>query len=133
MGRFTEAALALMAPGRSPEELATLDMDDGEFAKRGAELRADHAATTHALAMVKAEMIHEIDNLRFDPDVIEHAKKIQAQNPGARYKLDDVIEGIVAPAREALVAKFATPRPPAAPHRVGLNEAAFKRLLGDMT
>lgn len=121
-----------MAPGRSPTELAYLDMDDGEFAKRGAVLRAADAETTHALEMLKAEMVHDINSLRFDPDVIEHAKKIQAQNPGARYKLDDLIEGIVAPARDAVVASFTT-TPPVTVHRIGLNEAAFKRLLGGMT
>lgn len=112
MGRFTEEQLARMAPGRSPEQLAILDMDPAEFERYGAKLYAERAEGAHALAMLKAEMIHEIDNLRFDPDVIEHAKAIQASNPGPQYRLDDIIEGIVAPAREALVAKWDTPRPP---------------------
>ena len=131
MGRFTEEELARMAPGRSPEELASLDMTDGEFEKHGAELRAAHAETRHELDMLKTQGVHEINNLRFEPEVIEHAKLVQARHRDAGYKFDDIVEGIIAPAREEFLAKFGT-RPPAARHRIGLNEAAFNKLLGEV-
>ena len=54
-----------------------------------------------------------------------------ASDQDARYKFDDIVEGIIAPAREEFLAKFGT-RPPAARHRIGLNEAAFNKLLGEV-
>ena len=130
MGRFTPEELDRMAPGHSPQELADLDMDDGEWARKGAELYAAHAQTTHELEMAKAEGLHEVNNLRFDPTVIALANHIRVESPHPdKPGLDDIIEGIVAPYREQYLASFET-KPPVTPHKVGLNEEAFHKLVG---
>ncbi|MEE9250170.1 MAG: hypothetical protein V3U93_03470 [Alphaproteobacteria bacterium] len=130
MGKFTDEELSRMAGGRSPEELAYLNMDDGEFERHGAELRAAHAQGVHELEMLKAAGLHEVNNLRFDPAVIEYANHIRASSPrGDKPGLDDIVEGIVAPYREKYLASFDT-EAPAAVHKIGLNESAFLKLLG---
>ena len=130
MGRFTKEELDLMAPGHSPEELADLDMDDGEWARKGAELRAAHAQSSHELEMLKANGLHEVNNLRFDESVIALANHIRIESPrGDKPGLDDIIEGIVAPYREKYLASFETGAP-VAKHRAGVNEEAFNRLIG---
>ena len=124
MGRFTPEELDRMAPGRSPEELADLDMTDGDWARKMAESEAARVQAAHNLETAKAAGVHELNTLRFDPDVIAYAKNIQGER-----NLDDVIEGIVAPHREAYLASFDT-KAPVAKHRPGVNELAFNRLLG---
>ena len=129
-GLYTEWELAHGKDGHSPDELRYLDMTDGEFERHGAELRAAHAQTTHELEMLKAEGLHEINNLRFAEEIIAQAKLIQSQNSEAHYKFPDIIEGIVAPHREAYLASFES-KAPVAKHRIGINEAAFNTLLGE--
>ena len=130
MGRFTPEELSRMAPGRSPEQLANLDMEDGEWERKGAELKAAHAQTSHELDMLQAEGLHEVNNLRFDPDVLALADHMRAQQPLAEKQgLDEIIEGIVAPWREKYLASFDTPAPVTV-HKIGLNESAFLKLLG---
>ena len=130
MGRFTPEQLSRMAPGHSPQELADLDMDDGEWQRKGAELHAAHAQSSHELEMLKANGVHEINNLRFDESVIALANHIRVAAPhDDKPGLDDIIENIVAPYRDQYLASFES-QAPVTRHRVGLNEAAFNKLLG---
>lgn len=128
MGKFTPEELARMAPGRSPEELANLDMDDGEWERKGAELRAAHAQTTHEIEMIKAEGLHALNSVRFDPDLLEQARALHNANP-AGPSVDELIEIHVVPIRERYLAEFDSPAP-RAPRRVGEHLAAFNKLIG---
>jgi hypothetical protein len=93
--------------------------------------QARQAERVHKLEMLKAEGVHEIDTLRFDPDVIAYAKHIRAgQEEGVRDDLNDVIESLVKPWRAKFLADFDAPSTvePAAP--VGPHESEFNRILG---
>jgi len=63
MGKFTDEQLASMAPGRSPSELANLNLTDGEWERKGTELHATHAESTHQLAMIKAEGLNALNTV----------------------------------------------------------------------
>ena len=129
MGRFTDEELARMAPGRSPQELADLNMTDGEWERHGAELRAALAQSTHELEMAKQAGLHEINSLRNDYEIRSGARKLHNQNPSGP-SVDAIIELQILPIREKYLAQFDSTAPAAA-KKVGANEEAFNRLIGE--
>ena len=129
MGKFTPEELARMAPGRSPAELTALDMEDGAWERHGAELLAAHSETAHKLDMVKSEGLHDIDSIRYDPDVLADARRLHNQDP-AGPSVHAIIERGVIPIREVYLARFESQTPVTAPHKAGPNEMAFNKLVG---
>lgn len=130
MGRFTPEELARKAPGRSPQELADLDMTDGEWERKGAEIKAAHAQSVHDLEMAKAAGLHEVNNLRFAPEVVALANYTRGEQlPDDKQGLDEIIEDIIEPYRVEYLASFDAPTPVTI-HKIGLNESAFLKLLG---
>lgn len=129
MGRFTEEELARAAPGRSPEELADYNMTDGEWERKGAELKAAHAQNVHELEMLKAAGLNAINSTQYDPEVLAGARVIHNQNP-AGPSVAELIERQVIPIREKYLAQFDSDAP-AAPKKVGANEMAFNKLIGE--
>lgn len=117
-----------MAPGRSPEELAALDMDDGEWERKGAALFAAQAERDHQVEMEKAAGLHDINSIRYDPEIRADARRLHNQTPSGPSP-EAIIERAIIPIREAYLAKFET-KAPAAPRKVGANEEAFNRLIG---
>ena len=129
MGRFTPVELARMAPGRSPEELARMDMDPAEFERMGAKLHAAHAETTHKLDMQKVAGLYGLAQIKHDPEVLAAARVLHNQAP-AGPSVDDLIEAVVIPIREKYVESFSGTTTPSAPHKAGANEQAFDRIMG---
>ena len=107
-----------------------LDMTDGEFERRGAELRAAHAQTKHELEMAKAEGLNAINTIRYDNEILAAARDIHKQDP-AGPSVDAIIERVVIPIREAYLARFESNTAPVHEHRAGPNEEAFNKLLGE--
>lgn len=129
MGRFTPEELARMAPGRSPDQLARMDMDPAEFERTGAKLYAAHAETTHRLDMLKAAGLNELAQVRHDPEVLAAARVLHNAAP-AGPSVDALIEAVVIPIREKFVEEnFSETTTPSAPHKAGANEQAFDRLM----
>ena len=129
MGRFTDEQLARMAPGRSPQELADLDMEAGDWERKGAELLAAHAESTHRLAMAKAEGLNAINSVQFDPEILEGARVQHNRDPSGP-SVDDIIERVIIPIREKYLAQFDSPAP-VSQSRVGEHEAKFNKLTGE--
>lgn len=129
MGKFTEEQLARMAPGLSPKELADLNLEDGEWERKGAELRAAHAQTAHELEMVKAEGLNAINSVQYDSEVAAEARVIHNQSPSGP-SVSAIIERVIIPIREKFLATFETQTPVTAPHKAGPNEMAFNKLVG---
>ena len=129
MGKFTEEQLARMAPGLSPKELADLNLEDGEWERKGAELRAAHAQTAHELEMVKAEGLNAINSVQYDSEVAAEARVIHNQSPSGP-SVSAIIERVIIPIREKFLATFETQTPVTAPHKAGPNEKAFNKLVG---
>ena len=128
MSKFTPEELARMAPGRSPEELADLNLDDGNWERKGAQLLASHAQSSHEIAMVRAEGLNAINSVQFDSEVAAEARAIHNQAPSGP-SVDAIIELVVIPIREAYLARFESQTPVAA-HKAGEHEAAFNKLVG---
>ena len=122
---------------RNAQGIEIVDTSDAAWALYLTEARvnlvraqAAHAETTHELAMVRANGLHEVNNLRFEPAVVALANHIRVESPhGEKQGLDAIIEGIVAPYREEYLAGFESPVP-LTTRRAGPNEAAFNQLVG---
>jgi len=129
MGKFTDEQLASMAPGRSPSELANLNLTDGAWERRGAELLAAHAKTTHEIEMARSEGLHAINSVQYDSEVAAEARVIHNQEPSGP-SVSAIIERVIIPIREKYLARFNTAAPVTAPHKAGPNEMAFNKLTG---
>ena len=127
MGRFTDEQLVRMAPGRSPEELAMLNLTDGEFERQYAEARESLAQSTHELEVIRNEGLHSLNSVRFDTD-IRAAARVEHNKDPAGPSVDEIIEAVVVPIREAYLASYESKAPVAAP-RAGPNELAFNKLV----
>lgn len=130
MGRYTDEQLSRMV-GYSPEELATMNMSDAEFERKGAALLAAHAETRHQLDMEKVAGLAAINSTQYDPEVLAGARRIHNQNP-AGPTVAEIIELQVIPIREKYLEQFNSEAPaPAAPTKAGANEMAFNKLIGE--
>ena len=86
------------------------------------------AESTHQLDMIRAAGIAAINSVRDDPQVLADARVLHNQDP-AGPSVDAIIEMAVIPIREKYLAQFSSDAPVTV-HKIGLNEAAFLKLLG---
>lgn len=129
MSKFTDAELASMSIGRSPEQLADLNLSDGEWERHGAELRAAHAESTHQLDLLKSAGLHDLAQLRHDPEIVEAARVLHNQAPSGP-SVNDLIEAVVIPIREKYLETFKPNAAPVAARKAGPNLSAFNKLVG---
>ena len=78
--------------------------------------------------MIKAAGVHDINSIRYDPEVLAGARALHEQDPSGPT-VEEIIEKSVIPIREKYLAQFES-NTPVTVHRVGLNEGAFLKLLG---
>lgn len=116
--------------------IEVVDTSDGAWATYLAEGRdqltraeAAHAETRHQLAMAKAEGLNAINTIQYDPEVLADARVIHNQHP-AEPSVEAIIERVVIPIRESYLARFESTTP-VARHKIGLNEEAFLKLVGE--
>lgn len=112
-----------------------VDTSDGAWATYRAEGReqlaqaqAEGAEVRHKLDMLKAEGLHALNSVRFDPEVLADARVQHNQDP-AGPSVEAIIETHVVPIRARYLAQFDSAAAPVA-RKVGEHEMAFLKLIG---